>query len=763
MGFLNTNPEVPFDLAEFEGELAEGVGPENSKTYATFMRSVLNLAEDPDVRVREPLDNHPWVFVAAMARAVNISQAPIYFWTEREAEVSRRRAAAERRGIKHWVPSRGVRRTALERHFGYHKSLGKRVLGNKSLEIDFDNDIWRLLKRPAPWLSQPLFVGIISMWLSVRGECMVVKLGENGEMIAPGDVPAQLWPLSPDLFEERIDERSRQFIGWWYTPQDKEMIARVGQRVPIQPWEIMHIKYPNPSNPYRGITPISAAAAGIELDSLTDSHNRAILRNGAEPGGLYSFDGYIDPQNKASFERQIKERHEGTRNRNRAMVLTGAWKFTPTSLTPKDMDYLEAKRWNRDMVLSIMRVPKACVGVTDDLNYATQRGQDKNLWDKSLLPDVRFIEAEFEHDLMQNEPDTNVIAFDLSGVEALREGLNDQVETARVLAGPELHVPPREAFDLVGLTEVPPYFKDDSVLVSPFQAVPLDMAIDVSLQEAAQASAGGDGAGSGTGGAGGQEGVRTGSQRDAGDAARLRALAAEYRGFAKEAEKVISASWRLAVRAMREEQAKRIADSAEANNADSLAIDTRPAIEKAFNSHGETLINLAKRSLESTIGSDLPSEVDVVAQSFMWARTGFFSTKASETARKAIVDAIEQAFKDGLSKAGIQSRVSAVFDTMRGTAKTRAIAKTEATGTLNGLRMNICRVYGVRRLRWVCTGESDRHGVFQDSGPQLIGSNFLLVDGYDGDGKGILSYPGDHRADIEETGGCGCFVAPVDR
>src|SRR5690606_24948377 len=109
----------------------------------------------------------------------------------------------------------------------------------------------------------------------------------------------------------------------------------------------------------------------------------------------------------------LENRHRGPMRANRLTILKGGWTYTPVGLKPTDIAHLETLRWDRDEIFAVMRVPKTTAGITEQLNYATQLGQDKNLWDKSLGPDVTLIEKTLDATLFYEQPDTIVGAFDL--------------------------------------------------------------------------------------------------------------------------------------------------------------------------------------------------------------------------------------------------------------------------------------------------------------------------------------------------------------
>jgi len=56
---------------------------------------------------------------------------------------------------------------------------------------------------------------------------------------------------------------------------------------------------------------------------------------------------------------------KGVNNAQKLAILTQGATFTPVSMSPQDMAYIEGKRLTRDEILAIFKVPKAVLGLGD--------------------------------------------------------------------------------------------------------------------------------------------------------------------------------------------------------------------------------------------------------------------------------------------------------------------------------------------------------------------------------------------------------------
>jgi phage portal protein BeeE len=67
------------------------------------------------------------------------------------------------------------------------------------------------------------------------------------------------------------------------------------------------------------------------------------------------------------------------------MLLEGGLTYKQTGLSQKDMDFLEQRKWNRDEILAVYKVPKGELGVEDETgSYAKDKTRRKLFWETTL-------------------------------------------------------------------------------------------------------------------------------------------------------------------------------------------------------------------------------------------------------------------------------------------------------------------------------------------------------------------------------------------
>jgi phage portal protein BeeE len=434
------------------------------RSWSSFVTALNGLDKPLASRSRNPFQNHAWVYAAVMAIAINVSQVPIVVYRETpdNPATSRKRR-----------PKAGKNRTAIQRVL----SDPRRRIGIQpatDLVPEYDHPISQLLHSPNPFQTQAELIQMTAILMHTRGACFWLKTLSDGSPVSPGEDPEYLWPMNPEQFCPRFDGTT--FVGWDVSFNYLDPSGAGSEYYGfIRPYQVCWFRYMNPDDPLGWLSPIAAAANGVSMDMAAMAYNRAVLMNGAKPGGLLMHEDDIDEEEEKKLRKYWEQRHEGPQAANKLAILTGGFKYIDIGLGPKDMDYLEQRKWDRDEVLGAIGVSKSILSITDGLNYSVQQSQDKNFWDKKLMPMMLGWESTIDRSLMYNQTDDQVAAFDFSGVDALRAGLKEKTDIVVQLTGPQIHMPPRDAFDLVGL-KVKRYAKDDVSLIPTSLASSIDVA-----------------------------------------------------------------------------------------------------------------------------------------------------------------------------------------------------------------------------------------------------------------------------------------------
>ena len=164
-----------------------------------------------------------------------------------------------------------------------------------------------------------------------------------------------------------------------------------GKVMRFEPYQILHLKYPDPGDPYVGIGIPQTIPVWIDSDNYAMEYNRKFFINGAAIGLFISsetnVDGSID-----RIRQGFNDKYAGTENAHKIPVLPKGTKLEHTGVTHKDMDYSTLTTVTRDRILAGFRVSKTILGTAEsDTNRATAETADYVFSKRTIKPKMLMI------------------------------------------------------------------------------------------------------------------------------------------------------------------------------------------------------------------------------------------------------------------------------------------------------------------------------------------------------------------------------------
>jgi HK97 family phage portal protein len=208
-----------------------------------------------------------------------------------------------------------------------------------------------------------------------------------------------------------------------------------GKPYSLTPEEFVFWRFSNPLNPWRGISPLSAVRLGVTIDALAQAWTRLFFKNNARPDfALIAPQGTTVTERKAYAE-ELDQR-TGADQPHRPIVLeSGITDIKVLSFPPKDLEWLEQRKFSRDEVGAIYGVPDEIMGYGKD-TYENFNAADRVLWTLTIVPLVSFRDSALTHRFLRLgmlKPG-EMITTDLSEVPQLREDVTGKVDQLDKLA-----------------------------------------------------------------------------------------------------------------------------------------------------------------------------------------------------------------------------------------------------------------------------------------------------------------------------------------
>ena len=250
-------------------------------------------------------------------------------------------------------------------------------------------------------MTGPEFKHMIAAHLELAGNCYILLEGVKSF----DDKPKALYLLNPAGVSVKLDKSSFPYklLGYRFKYDGKEMS--------FQPYEIIHLKYPNPSDPWTGIGTVQGIAEWIDLDNYLMDFNKNFFRNGARLNGVLTTAMTTEEQLfnlKISFE----EQYAGVKNAYKTVALPKGVDFKPTQAQAKDMDFPNLAKEIFDRVLAGFRVSRTILGTAEsDTNRATAETADYVFAKRTIKPKMQLIVSYLNEYLVPRYVDNMYLSF----------------------------------------------------------------------------------------------------------------------------------------------------------------------------------------------------------------------------------------------------------------------------------------------------------------------------------------------------------------
>lgn len=216
----------------------------------------------------------------------------------------------------------------------------------------------KLWNKPNPFMTGDDFREIGWQYMELVGEWYwVMNRGPSGT-----GLPIEIWPVRPDRMQP-IPDRDNFLKGWVYTGPN-------GEEVPLLHEEVIQLKYPNPSDPYRGMSAVQSLLSDIDNARYTAEWSRNFFLNSATPGGIVTFAKRLTDDEFTEFTDRWREQHQGVARGHRVGILEQGATWQQNTYTMRDMQFAELRNLSRDVIREAYRIHQAMLGQSTDVNRA---------------------------------------------------------------------------------------------------------------------------------------------------------------------------------------------------------------------------------------------------------------------------------------------------------------------------------------------------------------------------------------------------------
>jgi HK97 family phage portal protein len=170
--------------------------------------------------------------------------------------------------------------------------------------------------------------------------------------------------------------------GYRYSSKNKNFL--------FMPEDVIDISLYSPFKTFphtvKGISPMQAVAVQAEMDATANRWNWNIFKNGGSVADVLTTEQVLTDEVKERVANKWRNKFQGVNNAHRVAVLDSGLQYNHVKVNQKELDFVESRRFTRDEVLAIFKVPKAVIGITDDVNRATAQVAENIFYRMCISP-----------------------------------------------------------------------------------------------------------------------------------------------------------------------------------------------------------------------------------------------------------------------------------------------------------------------------------------------------------------------------------------
>ena len=210
---------------------------------------------------------------------------------------------------------------------------------------------------------------------AVWGEWFVQKV--RGRLGGP---PQELYWLEASAMTPD-PAQGRSVTTWHYQPPGAQAMDLLRK-------DVVQGKSVNLRDPRRGLSPISAISNEVSVSRQASIHTASTMANWNIPAGAWIApkDLSLGPQDQSAIRRALRALR-GPANAGKTPILPGGLDWKPLAMTPRDAEWVSARKLSRMAISAALGVPLVLAGDDEKTTvYANLRDAERIFWRNTMFP-----------------------------------------------------------------------------------------------------------------------------------------------------------------------------------------------------------------------------------------------------------------------------------------------------------------------------------------------------------------------------------------
>jgi HK97 family phage portal protein len=248
-----------------------------------------------------------------------------------------------------------------------------------------------LRRRPNKWQKPHQFKRMMQAHVLTRGNAYAYKVPGVGGKVQ------QLIPLHPArVTPKQLDDNSMQY----------DFVRKNGTMTTFSQDEVFHL-FGLTLDGITGVTPLTYARETIGTAISMERHIGRVMRKGARASGSVSTEKSLSDKAFTHLKDSLNRFAQGGEQEGEVMILEEGLKYDKISLTPQDLQWIEARKLTRSDIAMYYGVPPFLIGDNSgsDSNWGTGLEMKNNGFVAYTLEDyLTMWEEAVNADLLGSDP-----------------------------------------------------------------------------------------------------------------------------------------------------------------------------------------------------------------------------------------------------------------------------------------------------------------------------------------------------------------------
>lgn len=254
------------------------------------------------------------------------------------------------------------------------------VVYKNNKQVD-EHQLLRLLQRPNPLQTGSEFINTLVGYFMCSGNAYIEAIKTGRGRVG------ELYTHRPDRMEV-IPSRYGTPQGYIYKNDGYEKTWEID--FVTGEGDIKHLKTFHPLNDWYGMSPIEAAAYAVDQHNESSKYNTAMMQNGLMAGGFFAWGANPREEERKRVEKMLVDRYVGSVNAGRPMVVSGDMKYTQTTMTPKDFEFMDGRKMNAQEICWAFGVNPILLD-NQSVSYNNVEQARLELWEDTIIPTLEMI------------------------------------------------------------------------------------------------------------------------------------------------------------------------------------------------------------------------------------------------------------------------------------------------------------------------------------------------------------------------------------